>query len=83
MFCNQQSLFTKKATKQKTPLDLSKIKPQHGNINVRLVYLPNPNQFVDQMIAGSLGEEYRGATLDAKFELMMRTQSRAVSCQIS
>lgn len=58
------------------------MKPQQGNINVRLAHLPNPNQFVDQIIAGSLGEEYRGATLDAKFALMMRIQWRVVSSKI-
>lgn len=82
MFCNQQSSRIKKTpTKQKDPLDLSKMKPQQGSINVRLAHLPNPNQFIDQKITGSL-EEYRGATLDAKFALMMRIQWRAVSSKI-
>lgn len=39
------------------------MKPQQDNMNVRLYDLPNPNQFIDQIVAGSLGEEYRGATL--------------------
>lgn len=58
------------------------MKPQQGDINVKHAHLPNPNQFVDWVIAGSVGEEYRGATLHAKSALGMRIQWRAVSIKI-